>query len=78
MAFNIVVLVVITAFWAVVGLVLPLLLPKGFDRGVVQTCLILTAVCCYMMFVLLLMLSPASRLTAHSFLTGGSSRIWLS
>lgn len=49
MAFNIVVLVLITAFWAVVGLVLPLLLPKGFDRGVIQTCLSLTAVCCYMM-----------------------------
>lgn len=49
MAVNIVVLVVITAFWAIVGLVVPLLLPKGFNRGVTQTCLSLTAVCCYVM-----------------------------
>jgi V-type H+-transporting ATPase subunit e len=49
MAVNVIVFVIITAFWAMVGLVLPLLLPKGFNRGVVQTCLSLTAVCCYLM-----------------------------
>ena len=48
MAVNIVVFVIVTAFWTVVGLVVPLLLPKGFNRGVLQTCLSLTAVCCYM------------------------------
>uniref|UniRef100_A0AAQ4P0S0 ATPase H+ transporting V0 subunit e1 n=1 Tax=Gasterosteus aculeatus aculeatus TaxID=481459 RepID=A0AAQ4P0S0_GASAC len=38
-----------TALWALVGVVAPFLVPKGPNRGVIVTSLILTAVCCYLL-----------------------------
>ncbi|XP_031847351.1 V-type proton ATPase subunit e 2 [Nomia melanderi] len=44
-----------TAIWAVVGIVLPIFVPKGVNRGILQVILMLTAftcwlfwLCCYM------------------------------
>ncbi|KAI3353504.1 hypothetical protein L3Q82_020023 [Scortum barcoo] len=37
-----------TTLWALVGVVAPFLVPKGPNRGVIVTSLILTAVCCYL------------------------------
>ncbi|KAI9565625.1 hypothetical protein GHT06_009417 [Daphnia sinensis] len=49
-------IIVVTAFWFVVGAILPWFVPKGPNRGVTQTVLVMTAcscwlfwLCCYLM-----------------------------
>ncbi|XP_033342994.2 V-type proton ATPase subunit e 2-like [Megalopta genalis] len=44
-----------TALWAIVGILLPIFVPKGVNRGILQVILMLTAftcwlfwLCCYM------------------------------
>ncbi|KAM3623623.1 uncharacterized protein V6R79_013419 [Siganus canaliculatus] len=41
-----------TTLWALVGVVAPFLVPKGPNRGVIVTSLILTAVCCYLFWLI--------------------------
>ncbi|GAB0090508.1 V-type proton ATPase subunit [Sergentomyia squamirostris] len=55
MAASFVPIIIFTALWGVVGIVLPFLAPKGPNRGIVQCVLMLTAstcwlfwLCCYM------------------------------
>ncbi|GAV00329.1 hypothetical protein RvY_11196 [Ramazzottius varieornatus] len=44
--------VLITFFWLAVGVVGPFVLPKRIhDRGLIRVMLVLTAVCCYMFWL---------------------------
>ncbi|XP_012945551.1 V-type proton ATPase subunit e [Aplysia californica] len=46
---------IITAVWAFVGIVLPVLvhflMGRSPNKGIVQICLVLTAVCCYIFWL---------------------------
>ncbi|XP_076461363.1 V-type proton ATPase subunit e-like [Babylonia areolata] len=46
---------VITAVWAFIGIVLPILVQflmwKSPNKGIIQICLIMTAVCCYLFWI---------------------------
>ncbi|XP_043283672.1 V-type proton ATPase subunit e 2-like isoform X2 [Venturia canescens] len=43
--------IIFTLLWGVVGIVLPFLLPKGPNRGILQVVLILTALTCWLFWL---------------------------
>ncbi|XP_042874956.1 V-type proton ATPase subunit e 2-like [Penaeus japonicus] len=43
---------VVTGFWAVVGIILPFILGKGPNKGVIQTVLVITAVTSWLFWLL--------------------------
>ncbi|KAG8190392.1 hypothetical protein JTE90_022035 [Oedothorax gibbosus] len=43
--------VILTLFWFVIGAVLPWFVPKSINRGVIQTMLVTTAICCYLFWL---------------------------
>ncbi|MFH4983531.1 hypothetical protein AB6A40_010240 [Gnathostoma spinigerum] len=45
-------LVAVSAFWIVVGVGGPFIVPKGINRGIIQTMIVLTAVCCWLFWIL--------------------------
>ncbi|VDN59012.1 unnamed protein product [Dracunculus medinensis] len=45
-------LLVGTIFWLLVGAVGPFLAPKGVNRGLIQTMIVLTAACCWLFWIL--------------------------
>merc|ERR1712002_348177 len=52
MGVNWVTVGVVTAFWAVVGAVLPFILGRGPNKGVIQVVLVTSAVTCWLFWVL--------------------------
>ncbi|KAK9496884.1 hypothetical protein O3M35_006750 [Rhynocoris fuscipes] len=51
MGFAFIPCALITSFWAVIGIVLPLFLPKGTNRALIQLSLVLTAVCAWLFWL---------------------------
>ncbi|CAB3406729.1 unnamed protein product [Caenorhabditis bovis] len=45
-------LVSVSAFWAVIGFGAPWIVPKGPNRGIIQLMIIMTAVCCWMFWIM--------------------------
>lgn len=45
------VLIFITAFWGAVGGILPTFVPRSSERGIITTAIVMTAVCCYSMWL---------------------------
>ncbi|XP_053642847.1 V-type proton ATPase subunit e [Cherax quadricarinatus] len=43
--------ILMTLFWALVGIVLPIILPKGPNRSLMQCILIITAVSCWLFWL---------------------------
>jgi len=44
-------LIIFTVFWGLIGIVLPILLPKGPNRRLIQLMLILTSACCWLFWL---------------------------
>jgi len=44
-------IIVMSIIWGLVGILGPFVVPRGPNKGVIQTCLILTAVCCYIFWL---------------------------
>ncbi|KAJ3628349.1 hypothetical protein MTP99_015660 [Tenebrio molitor] len=43
--------IVFTVFWGGVGIVLPIIVPKGPNRGIIQVILMLTGVTCWLFWL---------------------------
>ncbi|XP_045482547.1 V-type proton ATPase subunit e-like [Harmonia axyridis] len=48
MGFEVISFAVATAFWAIIGIIAPLCVPRGRNRSIIRLCLILTAICCWL------------------------------
>ncbi|XP_023707735.1 V-type proton ATPase subunit e-like [Cryptotermes secundus] len=51
MGFALAPVIVFTALWVVVGIVLPFVVPKGPNRGILQVVLMLTAATCWLFWL---------------------------
>uniref|UniRef100_R4G8H4 V-type proton ATPase subunit n=1 Tax=Rhodnius prolixus TaxID=13249 RepID=R4G8H4_RHOPR len=51
MGYQVVPVAVITAFWFVIGFIVPCFIPKGPNKGVIISTLTLTAVCAWLFWL---------------------------
>ncbi|KAH9526290.1 V-type proton ATPase subunit e 1-like [Dermatophagoides farinae] len=41
----------ISGFWFIIGFIVPLFIPRGPNKGITITCLMITAVCCWVLWI---------------------------
>uniref|UniRef100_A0A6M2E2B5 Putative vacuolar h+ atpase ixodes scapularis vacuolar h+ atpase n=1 Tax=Amblyomma tuberculatum TaxID=48802 RepID=A0A6M2E2B5_9ACAR len=42
---------IVSAFWVVVGAIVPWFVRKGSHRGLIQTMIVITSICCYLFWL---------------------------
>jgi V-type H+-transporting ATPase subunit e len=48
-------LIIVSVFWAIVGIVCPFFVPKGPNKGLIQTMLSTIAACCWLFWLVVLL-----------------------
>ncbi|XP_056632990.1 V-type proton ATPase subunit e-like [Diorhabda carinulata] len=51
MGASVIPFVIFTVLWGGIGIILPIFVPKGPNRGIVQVILMLTGVCCWLFWL---------------------------
>jgi len=51
MAVEVIPMAVVTAFWGLIGIILPFVIPKGPNAGLIRLMLSLTAACCWLFWL---------------------------